>query len=451
MELDKKQLLKVILSIIIFVVLGILKIENQLVNLVGYLIGYFIIGTEVVIKAIKNIFQGEIFDENFLMSIATIGAFIIGEYPEAMAVMLFYQIGEMFQDYAVEKSKKSISELMNIRPDYANVKRNGEIQKVDPSDVDIGEIIVVSAGEKVPLDGAIIRGNSMIDTSALTGESVPKKVNTGDEVLSGCININGVIEIEVEKKYGESTVSKILNLVENVSSKKASTEKWITKFARYYTPIVVFIALALAIFPSIILKDMVWIYRALTFLVISCPCALVISVPLSFFGGIGGASKSGILIKGSNYLEALAKAEIVVFDKTGTLTKGVFEVQKIEALGTFSQEELLEKAVYAESYSNHPISKSLKNAYEKEIQKERIKDVQELVGLGVKACVDEKTIYVGNSKLMKQLGIENIPEEIVGTIVHIVIDKEYAGYILISDKIKQDTKEAIFKLKKNNI
>lgn len=387
------------------------------------------------------------------MTIATIGAFVIGEFPEAVAVMLFYQVGELFQSYAVDKSRKSISSLMDIRPDYANRKRDNKIEKVDPNDVKLGEIIVVKPGEKVPLDGIVLEGTSNLDTKALTGEFVPKKVSTSCEVLSGCINKDGVLTIKVTKEFGDSTVSKILDLVENASSKKSKSENFITKFARYYTPIVVIIALILAIVPPLIFKDtslIDWIYRALTFLVVSCPCALVISIPLGFFGGIGGCSKMGILVKGSNYLEALSKSEIVVFDKTGTLTEGIFEVQKIEAFG-ISEEELIKIAAHAEMYSNHPISISLKNAYNKEIDEKLVSEVKELSGLGVMARVEDKEILIGNSKLMKEKNIDYTICDDIGTIVYVSINNKFAGYIVISDKIKKDAKETIKNLKKNKI
>ena len=459
----KKDLIKIIISFIIFLVAIILPFENNLINKVLYIIAYLIVGLEILIKAIKNIFKGKVFDEHFLMAIATIGAFVIGEYPEAVAVMLFYQVGELFQDYAVDKSKRSITSLMNIRPDVAYVKRNGMIEKLSPEEVKIGETIVVKPGEKVPLDGKIIDGKSMIDTSALTGESVPVEVGIGDSILSGTINKNGLLTIKVEKEFGESTVSKILDLVENASNKKSKSENFITKFAKYYTPIVVIIAIILAIIPPFALnlgEFKEWLYRALTFLVVSCPCALVISIPLGFFGGIGGASKKGILVKGSNYLEALSNTEIVVFDKTGTLTKGVFEVQKIEPIN-IPKEELLKYTTYAEYNSNHPISVSLKNAYkkmlderkeeEKEIDLSKIISVEELAGMGVLANIDGKEVLVGNEKLMKEKNIKYTHCDDIGTIIYVAIDNNYSGYILISDEIKEDSKYAIESLKKNNI
>ena len=426
----------------------------HIVQIILYIISYLIVGFEVVKKAIINISHGEFFDENFLMSIATIGAFAIQEYPEAVAVMLFYQLGEYFQSYAVKKSRKSIASLMDIRPDYANLKVDDKIEKVSPEQIKIGNIIVVKPGEKVPLDGIVLKGSSMLDTSALTGESVPREVKANDKILSGCINLNGILEIKVEKEYGESTVSKILDLVENATNKKAKTENFITKFSKYYTPIVVVLALIIAFIPPIVTKTNMldWIYRALTFLVVSCPCALVISVPLSFFSGIGAASKKGILVKGSNYLELLAKTEIAVFDKTGTLTKGVFEVQKIENKEHIDKKELLELAAYCESYSNHPISISIQKAYGEEIDKKRIIDSKEISGKGIISKIDNKEIACGNIKLMNELNITNIDQiDDIGTCVYVAIDKKYAGYILISDNIKDDSNEAITKLKQAGV
>lgn len=449
----KKNLIKIIISFILFVIAILVPFQNIWVNKIIYVISYLIVGLEIILKAIRNIIKGKVLDEHFLMSIATIGAFIIGELPEAVAVMLFYQIGELFQSYAIDKSRKSIVELMDIRPDYANLKKDVDIVKVDPNDVKIDDIIVVKPGEKVPLDGIVIKGNSYVDTKALTGESVPKKIEQGNEILSGFINQKGVLEIKVTKEFENSTVSKILNLVENASSKKSKSENFITKFAKYYTPIVVIIALIIAFVPPFILnigEFNVFLYRALTFLVVSCPCALVISIPLGFFGGIGGASKLGILVKGSNYLEALQKAEIVVFDKTGTLTKGVFEVQEINSFN-IKKEELLEYATYAEYYSNHPISVSLKNKYNKKIDKERIKDIKELSGNGIVAIIDSTEVIIGNKKIMNNFNIKYKEVEKQGTILYIAIDKKYVGYILISDKIKDDTKDTIKGLKKNNI
>lgn len=449
----KKRGIKIIIALILYIFAMVIKFDNELINNVIFIISYIIVGLDILKKAIRNIFRGEVFDENFLMAVATLGAFGIGEFPEAVAVMLFYQIGELFQSYAVDKSRKSISSLMDIRPDFANVFRNGKIEKVSPEEVKIGEIIIIKPGEKVPLDGNIIEGKTTLDTKALTGESMPKEVVEGDEVLSGSINLNGVIKLEVKKEFGESTVTKILDLVENASSKKSKSENFITKFAKYYTPTVVIIALILAIVPPLIIEGASfqdWIYRALSFLVVSCPCALVISIPLSFFGGIGGASKIGVLVKGSNYLEALANTEIAVFDKTGTLTKGIFEVQKIEPIG-ISKEELLKISAYAENYSNHPISKSIKQAYNKEIDEKEIIDSQELSGLGVMAKISNKNVLVGNEKLMQEKGIEYEKCNEIGTILYVAIEGKYAGYILISDTIKKDSKYTIQELKRHNI
>ena len=449
----KKRTIKIIIAFILFLIALCIPFPKEWMKKGIYIVSYCIVGLDIVWKAVRNITRGKVFDENFLMTIATIGAFAIGEFPEAVAVMLFYQIGELFQSYAVDKSRKSIASLMNIRPDFANVKRDNQIIKVNPEEVKIGETIVIKPGEKIPLDGIVVDGNSLIDTSALTGESIPKEVDSGDEVLSGCINQNGLLTIKVEKEFGESTVSKILDLVENASSKKSKSENFISKFAKYYTPIVVITAVLLAIIPPFILKDATfidWLYRALTFLVVSCPCALVISIPLGFFGGIGGASKMGILVKGSNYLEALSKAEIVVFDKTGTLTQGVFKVQKIHPVD-ISKEELIELTAHAESYSNHPISVSIREAYGKEIEHNRIEKIQELPGLGVIAKVDEKEILAGNEKLMQQKKIQYSKCEEIGTIIYIAIENKYAGYIVIADEIKEDAKKTIKELKKNNI
>ena len=448
-----KEGIKIVIAFILFMAALVINFPNEWINKSLYIIAYLIVGFEVVLEAIENIFKGKVFDENFLMTIATIGAFAIGEFPEAVAVMLFYQVGELFQSYAVDKSRKSIASLMDIRPDYANVKRNNEISKINPEEVKIGETIIVKPGEKIPLDGKIIKGNSMLDTSALTGESLPKEVKEKDEVLSGCINQNGLLEIEVTKEFGESTVSKILDLVENASSKKSKSENFITKFAKYYTPAVVIIAVFLAVIPTLVIEGAEftdWLYRALTFLVVSCPCALVISIPLGFFGGIGGASKKGILVKGSNYLEALSNSEIVVFDKTGTLTKGVFEVQKIEPVG-ISKEQLIKYAAYAESYSNHPISVSIKKAYGKEIDTNLISKTEELSGRGVVAKIEDKEVLAGNEKLMQEKNVKYTKCNEVGTIVYIAINNELAGYIVISDEIKEDSKKAIDDLKKNNI
>ena len=448
-----KRLWRIIIGAAVLATAILLSLNNEWLQIALFIISYIIVGGDVVKRAVKNILKGQVFDENFLMSIATIGAFFIGEYPEGVAVMLFYQVGELFQSYAVGKSRKSIASLMDIRPDYANVKKGDELVKVDPDEVQIGDIIVIKAGEKIPLDGKVIEGSSMIDTSALTGESVPREVEVGSDILSGCININGVITAEVTKEFGESTVSKILDLVENASSKKSNSEQFITKFARYYTPVVVIIAVFLAIIPPLVIDGATfsdWIYRALAFLVVSCPCALVISIPLSFFGGIGGASKKGVLVKGSNYLEALAETEIVVFDKTGTLTKGVFNVQEIHPEGV-SKEELLELTAHAESYSNHPISLSLKRAYSKEIDNGRISDVEEISGHGVIATVDGKKVMAGNIKLMKMMDIPYFKGELIGTIVHVAVNNKYIGYIVIADEVKEDSAQAIKELKAANI
>lgn len=414
----------------------------------AFLIAYLIIGGDIVWKAIRNISKGQVFDENFLMSVATIGAFCLREYAEGVAVMLFYQVGELFQSYAVSRSRRSIAELMDIRPDYANVLRNGELVQVDPEEVAIGDTIVVKPGERIPLDGVVTDGRSALDTSALTGESVPRDVNTGDEVISGCINQTGKLTIKVSKEFGESTVSKILELVENASDKKSKSENFITRFARYYTPVVVFSAVALAIIPPLVTGQsfLIWIERALTFLVISCPCALVISVPLSFFGGIGGASKCGVLVKGSNYLEMLADTETVVFDKTGTLTKGNFVVSEVRALN-MSKEELIEVAAHAEDYSSHPIAASIKKAYGKTVDSSLIKDIEEIAGHGVKAVINDKVVLAGNTKLMKLKDISYEETSSVGTVVHIAIDGAYAGYIVIADEIKADSRQAILDLK----
>lgn len=448
-----KRLWRIIIGAAVLATAVLLSLNNEWLQIALFIISYIIVGGDVVKRAVKNIFKGQVFDESFLMSIATIGAFFIGEYPEGVAVMLFYQVGELFQSYAVGKSRKSIAILMDIRPDYANVKKGDELVKVDPDEVQIGDIIVIKAGEKIPLDGKVIEGSSMIDTSALTGESVPREVEVGSDILSGCININGVITAEVTKEFGESTVSKILDLVENASSKKSNSEQFITKFARYYTPVVVIIAVFLAIIPPLVIDGATfsdWIYRALAFLVVSCPCALVISIPLSFFGGIGGASKKGVLVKCSNYLEALAETEIVVFDKTGTLTKGVFNVQEIHPEGV-SKEELLELTAHAESYSNHPISLSLKRAYSKEIDNGRISDVEEISGHGVIATVDGKKVMAGNIKLMKMMDIPYFKGELIGTVVHVAVNNKYIGCIVIADEVKEDSAQAIKELKAANI
>ncbi len=449
----KNKVIKIVISLALFIFAMVFKFQNELLNNIIFILSYIIVGFEILKEAIGNIIEGKIFDENFLMSIATIGAFGIGEFPEAVAVMLFYQIGELFQSYAVDKSRKSITNLMDIRPDYANVIRNEKTEKVNPENVQIGETIIVKPGEKIPLDGIILEGSTELDTKALTGEAMPREAKKGEEVLSGCINLNTMIKVKVTKEFGESTVSKILDLVENASSKKSKSENFITKFAKYYTPVVVIIAILLAIVPPIIIKGedfASWFYRALSFLVVSCPCALVISIPLSFFGGIGGASKMGILIKGSNYLELLSNAEIAVFDKTGTLTKGVFEVQKIVSYGV-SKQELLKTAAYAENYSNHPISKSIKQAFNEKIDETQIIDAKEISGLGIEAKIANKTVLVGNEKLMQEKKIEFEKANEIGTILYVAIEGKFAGYILISDKIKEDAKTTIKELKENNI
>ena len=449
----KKKGIKILVALILFLIALIINFNKDLINNTLYIISYIIVGFEIIKKAIRNITRGKVFDENFLMTIATLGAFGIGEFPEAVAVMLFYQIGELFQNYAIDKSRKSIASLMDIRPDYANVERNGKQQKVDPNEVKIGEIITVKPGEKVPLDGYVVEGKSSLDTKALTGEPLPRNVIKGEEIFSGCINLNGVIKIKVTKEYAESTVSKILDLVENASSKKTKSENFITKFAQYYTPIVVTIAVFLAVLPTVIIKDAVfsdWLYRALSFLVVSCPCALVISIPLSFFGGIGGASKMGVLIKGSNYLEAIANTETVVFDKTGTLTEGVFEVQKVNPIG-ISKEELLKITAYSENYSNHPIALSVKKSYSKEIDEKQIAKIQELSGLGIVAIIGEQEVLVGNEKLMNEKEIKFTKCNDIGTILYVAVEKKYVGYILIADKIKDDSIKAIKGLKENKI
>lgn len=445
----KKSVIQISISLILFLISFLISFKNTWIPNILYMISYLIVGAEIVWKAMKNLIKGNVLDEHFLMAIATIGAFAIGEYPEAVAVMLFYQIGELFQDYAVDKSRKSIASLMNLRPDFANIKREDEILQVSPEEVKIGDKILVKPGEKVPLDGTIIEGSSTLDTSSLTGESLPREVQVGDEILSGCINQTGLLTVEVTKEFGESTVTKILDLVENASSKKSKSENFIHKFAKYYTPIVVIIAVLLATVPPLFSgwsTFVDWLYRALTFLVVSCPCALVISIPLGFFGGIGGASKAGILVKGSNYLEALSHTETIVFDKTGTLTEGTFEVEKIEAIG-MSQEELLKLATHAESFSNHPIALSLKKAYQQEIDSTLIAKTEELSGLGVLANVEGKTILIGNEKLMLEKHIAYTKCNEIGTILYIAVDGKYAGYIVIADKIKSDAKQAIQNLK----
>ncbi len=449
---QRKMLFRILLSAAIFVIGLLLPIHNIYLEFTIYLICYAIVGWDVIWKAIRNIAHGQIFDENFLMAIATIGAFCLGEYPEGVEVMLFYQIGELFQSYAVGRSRKSIRSLMDIKPDYANIEQDGKLIQVDPEDVSVGNTIVIQSGEKIPLDGIVLQGQSSINTSALTGESLPKDVTVGDQVISGCINQTGLLKVQVTKEFGESTVSKILDLVENSSNKKAKAENFITKFARYYTPIVVIGAILLALIPPLVSGGnwIQWIERALIFLVISCPCALVISIPLSFFGGIGGASKCGILVKGGNYLEALAKTEIVVFDKTGTLTKGSFRVVAAHP-NEISQQQLLEYAALAESFSKHPISLSLKQAYGKEINHQRVSNVQEMSGRGVSAKIDGKQIYAGNDKLMNQIQVDWHMCDLVGTIVHVAVNGIYAGHIVISDEIKEDAKRAIVSLKQQGI
>ncbi|CUH91661.1 heavy metal translocating P-type ATPase [Herbinix luporum] len=442
----KKSLVRIISGAVLLVVAVIINMIYQgWPSLVLYLISYILVGGDIILKAIRNIIRGKVFDENFLMAIATIGAIIISEYTEGIAVMLLYQIGELFQGYAVDKSRRSIADLMDIRPDYANVKKQDELIKVDPDEVKLGDIIVIKAGERIPLDARVIEGRSLLDTSALTGESLPREVEVGDEILSGCININGLLTAEVIKEYEESTVSKILDLVENASSRKSKSEQFITRFARYYTPVVVILALMLGLIPPLFIKGEAfreWSYRALSFLVVSCPCALVISIPLTFFSGIGGASKKGILIKGSNYFEALANTEIIAFDKTGTLTKGVFDVQEIVPEG-ISKDELLELAAYAESFSNHPISESIKKAYGKEINQAEISNVEEIAGHGIEVEIRGKKVIAGNARLMKLKNIAYHDKELVGTVVHVALEGKYVGYILIADEIKKDTKEAI--------
>ena len=466
---QKKVLRRIIISAVLLVAMavtftvldktGMVDLENpsvmwRCIEIVAYLIPYLVIGYDILKKAFLGIIHGEVFDENFLMAIATVGAMVLGEYKEASAVMLFYQIGELFQSYAVGKSRKNITALMDIRPDYANIEKDGKLEQVDPDDVQIGTVIVVQPGEKVPIDGKVVEGSSSLNTSALTGESVPREVHVGDEIISGCVNLNGLIKIETSKEFGESTVSKILDLVENSSMKKSRSENFITRFAKYYTPAVCTAALALAVLPPLVNIIMgnpaawsKWIIRALTTLVISCPCALVISIPLSFFGGIGGASAKGILVKGSNYLEALSYTKYVVCDKTGTLTKGVFQVTEIHPEGGMSEADLLEKAALVESYSNHPISKSLKEAYGKEIDNNRVTDAKEISGHGVSAVVDGQEVAAGNVKLMKQMNIQAAVPTSVGTEIHVAVDGKYAGYILISDVVKPNAKEAISGLK----
>lgn len=426
--------------------IGMFAPVSSIVELVLFLTAYLIIGGDIVLRAVKNIVRGQLFDENFLMALATIGAFAVKQYPEGVAVMLFYQVGELFQGIAVNRSRKSISELMDIRPDHANIIVGNDIKRISPEDVEIGDHIMIKPGEKIPLDGKVIEGSSMVDTSSLTGESIPREVEIGSDVLSGCINKNGVLVVEVTKGFGESTVSKILDLVQNASSRKAPTENFITKFARYYTPVVVIVAVMLAAIPPILISGATfsdWIYRALVFLVISCPCALVVSIPLGFFGGIGAASKSGILVKGSNYLEALNDVKYVVFDKTGTLTKGVFEVTSLHPIGDMTKEKLLEYAAFAEVHSNHPIAASIRKAYGKVINKEAVQEYNEIFGYGIQVIAEGKEIHTGNAKLMSKEQIDFEQPEETGTIVHVAIDKQYVGYIVISDEIKEDSVQAI--------
>lgn len=471
---QRKMLIRIIISALLVAALMLFPVSNSYLEFALYMAAYLIIGYDILLKAWKGILNKQVFDENFLMAVATVGALAIaiyerlsfaeaaaghgeGGYTEAVAVMLFYQIGEWFQSYAVGKSRRNISELMDIRPDYANIEKDGELEKIDPDEVEIGSVIVVKPGEKIPIDGVIVEGNSTLNTSALTGVSLPRDAGTGDEVISGCINMTGLLRIRTTKEFGESTVSKILDLVENSSSKKSRSENFISKFARYYTPAVCYSALALALLPPIVRLIMGispewgdWIYRALTFLVISCPCALVISIPLSFFAGIGGASNAGVLVKGSNYLETLSKTKYVVFDKTGTMTQGVFEVAGVHH-NSIEEDKLLEYAALAESYSSHPISKSLQKAYGKAIDKSRVSDVEEISGNGVTAKVDGVSVAAGNTKLMKRIGVEYADCHSVGTVVHMAVDGVYAGHILISDIIKPHAKEAIKELKRAGV
>jgi Cd2+/Zn2+-exporting ATPase len=471
---QKKMLIRIIIAMVMLVALNFLSGLTEtlgmadtaagILRLVLYLVTYLIIGYDILRKAIKGILKGQVFDENFLMAVATVGAFSLaiyersGDYNEAIAVMLFYQIGELFQSYAVGKSRRNISALMDIRPDYANVENEGRLEKVDPDEVQVGSIIVVQPGEKVPIDGVVTEGSSSLNTSALTGESVPREVKAGDEIISGCINMTGVLKIKTNKEFGESTVSKILELVENASSRKSKSEDFISKFAKVYTPAVCYGALALAVLPPVVRMLFMslspewgnWIYRALTFLVISCPCALVISIPLSFFAGIGGASHEGVLVKGSNYLETLSKTSIVVFDKTGTLTQGVFEVEGIHH-NSIEEEKLVEYAAYAESASSHPISQSIQRAYGKEIDRNRVKDIEEISGHGVTAVVDGVKVAAGNQKLMKKLGVEYAECHSAGTIIHMAVEGQYAGHIVIADVVKPTSEAAIKALKKSGI
>ena len=454
---QKKVLIRIIVAAVLIIAFSFLPLEGY-IRFICYMVPYLVIGYDVLRKAIKGILNRQVFDENFLMAVATVGAIALGDYKEGVSVMLFYQIGELFQSYAVGKSRRNISELMDIRPDYANVEKDGELEQVDPDEVEVGTVIVVQPGEKVPIDGVIIEGSSTLNTSALTGESLPREAKAGDEVISGCINMTGLLKIQTTREFGESTVSKILELVENSSSRKSRSENFISKFARYYTPAVCYGALALAILPPIVRMLALglapewgdWIYRALTFLVISCPCALVISIPLSFFAGIGGASHEGVLVKGSNYLETMAQTKYVVFDKTGTMTQGVFEVSGVHH-NTIPEEQLLEYAALAECSSSHPISKSLQKAYGKPIDRNRVTDIEEISGHGVKAKVDGVEVAVGNAKLMKQMDLPYSECHEVGTIVHVAVDGTYAGHILISDQLKPHAKQAIQDLKRAGI
>ncbi|NLL72341.1 MAG: heavy metal translocating P-type ATPase [Clostridiales bacterium] len=469
----KKRLARIIISTVLLIIAVIIDVENEWLKITFYLLSYLIVGYDVLLRAGRNIIRGKVFDENFLMSLATIGAMFIREYAEGLAVMLLYQIGELFQSYSVNKSRKSIADLMDIRPDYANVKRNQQVIQVNPDEVKVGDIIVIKPGERIPLDGVVVEGISYIDTSALTGESVPREVGQGQEILSGCINVNGLITAEVTREYEESTVSKILDLTENASNKKSQSEQFITRFARYYTPIVVILALLLAIIPPLLIEGASfgdWTYRALSFLVVSCPCALVISIPLTFFSGIGGASKKGILVKGSNYFEVLARTEIMAFDKTGTLTKGVFEVQEVNPIGMLKKssiasgleennidkkrefsEELLELTAYVESFSNHPISLSIRKAYGRDINQNQVSEVEEIAGQGIEAVVSGKKVLVGNGKLMRLKKIAYYEGELLGTVVHVAVDGDYYGYILIADELKLDAVGAIKEIKASNI
>lgn len=455
---QKKNLIRIIIAGIMFIILKLVEVDNQLLSLCLFAIPYIIVGYDIIIKAIKGIINREIFDENFLMVVATIGAIGLGEYEEGVAVMLFYQIGEWFQSYAIGKSRKNIATLMDIRPEYAYKEENNEIIEIHPGEVQIGDIIVVKVGDKVPIDGIVIYGESSLNTSALTGESKPRDVKINDEVISGCINMTSTIKIKTTKTFEDSTVSKVLDLIENATSNKAKSEDFISKFARYYTPIVCYCALALAVIPPLFIKFVLnggwtwstWIFRAFTFLVISCPCALVISIPLTFFAGIGGASKAGVLIKGSNHLEDLSKTKYMAFDKTGTMTLGIFEVTTIHN-NDLTEEELLEYAAYAEVYTNHPIGKSIIKEYGKEIDKNRIKSIKEISGQGINAIIDETNILVGNETLMNSNNIDTIPCDDIGTIVHIAIDGKYKGHIHIGDKIKPTSKQAITQLKKLGI